>query len=79
SGVTVAVAIYLQMDLVVPFASVANLFFPTLLAGVDTGQASNASPALRVIIVSLFMMLVLLLDIWLQQLGLPRVSLLDIL
>jgi hypothetical protein len=78
AGLTVGIFAFVMAEWVVPFVSVANIYFPSLLSGVSTGQSSNQVAALRVLIVTFFMGVVVLLELYLRQLGVPRVSLLDL-
>jgi hypothetical protein len=78
AGISAGVAAYILAEWMVPFLSVSNIYFPTLLSGVDTGQSSNISAALRVLVVTGFMVAVVLLELWFQQLGLPRLRFLNL-
>jgi hypothetical protein len=79
AGISTAVAAYLLADVVVPLVSVANIYLPSLLSGVSTGQSSNVVAAVRVLVVTFFMALVVGLELYFQHLGLPRIKLINLL
>jgi hypothetical protein len=78
AGISAAIASYVLAEVMVPMISVSNIYFPSLLSGVSTGQSSNVVAATRVLVVTIFMAAVVLLELWFQHLGLPRIRLLDL-
>jgi hypothetical protein len=78
AGISTTVVAYVLADVMVPLVSVANIYLPSLLSGVSTGQSSNVVAAVRVLVVTFFMALVVLLELYLEHLGLPRIKLIDL-
>jgi hypothetical protein len=77
AGIGAAVAAFVLVEIMVPLVSVSSIYFPSLLLGVSTGQSSNVVAATRVLVVTVFMATVVLIEIYLQHLGVPRIRLSD--
>lgn len=78
AGISTAVAAFLLAEVMVPLVSVANIYLPSLLSGISTGHSSNLVASVRVLVVTFFMASVVLLELYLQHIGIPRIRLTDL-
>jgi hypothetical protein len=77
-GGLVSIAIFVLLSSFLPMVSVATIYLPSLLGGVEPAQSANLAAAVRVLMTMFVLSGCVLVDLYLHSLGLIDIGLIDI-